>query len=385
MAQKLYEENNIQAIANAIRGKNGLTNTYKTSEMAAAITAIPSGGGDLPEELYKYTGNLTNKFAYGAWDWVISKYKNIITTSDVTNMNCMFFKSNVEEISFEINCKQNEVIDVTEMFDEAKKLKTLPKINNCKIRTISSFFNNCYCLREIPDNYIDQFDWSYFISQTSQWDGGRSPYLISNCYSLRKFPLRLFQKVCSAEHGARDGYPFYGSGSCCAMDEVESIPVITNKTFTSNLFWNFLSRFSRVKSITFETNDGIPKIVQWKSSILDLSDCVGYASYTGSILNYNSGITADKQVKDDATYQALKNDPDWFTIKVEYSRYNHDSAVATINSLPDTSAYLASAGGTNTIKFKGAAGSATDGGAINTLTQEEIAVATAKGWSVTLS
>ena len=69
---------------------------------------------------------------------------------------------------------------------------------------------------------------------------------------------------------------------------------------------------------------------------------------------------------------------------VPYSRYNHDSAVETINSLPDTSEYLAANGGTNTIKFKGAAGSKTDGGAINTLTEEEIAVAAAKGWTVTL-
>jgi hypothetical protein len=64
---------------------------------------------------------------------------------------------------------------------------------------------------------------------------------------------------------------------------------------------------------------------------------------------------------------------------IEYSRYNHDSAVETINSLPDVSA-----GSGNTIKFEGAAGSLTDGGAINTLTEEEIAVATAKGWTVTL-
>lgn len=49
MAQKLYEESNIQAIANAIRGKNGLTTTYKVSEMAAAITAI-EGGGSTPIE-----------------------------------------------------------------------------------------------------------------------------------------------------------------------------------------------------------------------------------------------------------------------------------------------------------------------------------------------
>ena len=103
-----------------------------------------------------------------------------------------------------------------------------------------------------------------------------------------------------------------------------------------------------------------------------------------AITSFNSGITADKEVTDATTYAALKNDPDWFTCDVAYSRYNHDSAVATINSLPDTSAYLAANGGNNTIMFTGAAGSATDGGAINTLTQEEIAVATAKGWTVTL-
>ena len=33
-------------IANAIRGKNGETTTYKPNEMAAAISAISSGGGD---------------------------------------------------------------------------------------------------------------------------------------------------------------------------------------------------------------------------------------------------------------------------------------------------------------------------------------------------
>jgi hypothetical protein len=49
-------------------------------------------------------------------------------------------------------------------------------------------------------------------------------------------------------------------------------------------------------------------------------------------------------------------------------------------SLPDTSTY-----GSNTIKFKGASGALTDGGAINTLTEEEIAVAAAKGWTVALS
>ena len=50
MANVIINDTNLTNIANAIRGKNGETTTYKPSEMAAAITAIPSGGGDLPEE-----------------------------------------------------------------------------------------------------------------------------------------------------------------------------------------------------------------------------------------------------------------------------------------------------------------------------------------------
>lgn len=40
MAKKLYEEASVQAIANAIRAKNGEKTTYKIGEMAAAIAAI---------------------------------------------------------------------------------------------------------------------------------------------------------------------------------------------------------------------------------------------------------------------------------------------------------------------------------------------------------
>lgn len=44
MSKKLYEESYIQDIADAIREKNGSTETYKVSEMAEAIENIPSGG-----------------------------------------------------------------------------------------------------------------------------------------------------------------------------------------------------------------------------------------------------------------------------------------------------------------------------------------------------
>ena len=45
MAKKLYPEENIQAIASAIRAKNGSSDTYTIGEMAQAIEDIPSGDG----------------------------------------------------------------------------------------------------------------------------------------------------------------------------------------------------------------------------------------------------------------------------------------------------------------------------------------------------
>ena len=44
MANKLYNDTSVKAIADAIRAKNGTTNTYNIGEMATAITNIPTGG-----------------------------------------------------------------------------------------------------------------------------------------------------------------------------------------------------------------------------------------------------------------------------------------------------------------------------------------------------
>lgn len=46
MGLKLYEETSVQAIANAIRAKNGSSDTYTISEMSTAIANIPSGSGE---------------------------------------------------------------------------------------------------------------------------------------------------------------------------------------------------------------------------------------------------------------------------------------------------------------------------------------------------
>lgn len=60
MANKLYDEASVQAIANAIRAKNGSTETYTIAEMAPAIQALTIGGGGLSIDGFALAGG---KFA----------------------------------------------------------------------------------------------------------------------------------------------------------------------------------------------------------------------------------------------------------------------------------------------------------------------------------
>ena len=386
MSKVLVNESSLTGIADAIRGKNGSTDTYKPSEMAAAITAISGGGGgyDIPDEAFVISGDCSYRFANNGWNWFIENYGNKITTKDIISGYNMFSNSgDLEAIPFDFDLKFDSYYSYNpydSMFQNCRKLKTIGKLIYIYPGSISKMFYECYNLRYLPEFVSPNF------SRINTYAYANASSMLYGCYSLRTISEDLLNQI----YGIWTSYSytfFYNVfNSCYTLDEVRGLNPQT-ATMTSNMFATTFYYCSRLKNIIFALQDnGTQYVVNWKNQTMDLSKYVGYTDnqYIGHILNYNSGITADKQVTDDATYQALKDDPDWFTCNVAYSRYNHDSAVATINSLPDTSAYLASAGGTNTIKFKGESGSATDGGAINTLTEEEIAVATAKGWTVTL-
>lgn len=389
MSKVFIEESTLTSIGDAIRAKTGKSDLISPGAMPTEIESIETGGGGLPEEALNITGDCRYRFASGGWDWFIKDYGSRVKTSDITNIDYMFIDSNTENIPFDLNIKNGaSLTSINNLFGGCKKLKSIPKING-KPKITSSLayvFSICHNLRYIPDDFADWFDWSAIENSTSTYAGAMNNF-VSNCYSLRSIPMDIFNHV-NPNISSYTSIYFYGCFSnCYCLDELVGLPMKYTSTWTSNAFNGSFGGDYRLKNITFAMPDGLPVVAKWKNQTINLSNYIGYyGTLTNtSIIGYNSGITADKEVKDDATYQALKNDPDWFTKKYEYSRYNHDSAVATINSLPDTSAYLATAGGTNTIKFKGAAGSKTDGGAINTLTEEEIAVATAKGWTVTLA
>lgn len=380
MAIKTINDTHLTSIANAIRSKNGETSGYTPADMPAAIGRIPTGGAGIPSEAFTISGDCRFRFANGGWDWFIENYGNQITTSNITDATNIFYYSNVETIPFTINLSTSGC-DCGTMFETCRNLKTLPEVSG-KPNGFSKIFSNCHRIRQIPDSW-GNLDFSKIPTISYANISSNFNY----CFSLRQIPASLLSNLHN-DKATGVYYKLYYGGfdRCYSLDEILNLPV-DGATVTSNMFSATFERCNRLKDITFATDNGTPYTANWKTQTIDLNLGIGYNLGSGDqmyILNYNSGITKDKEVTDDITYQALKNDPDWWTINRSYSRYNHDSAVATINSLPDTSAYLATAGGTNTIKFRGDSGSATDGGAINTLTEEEIAVAAAKGWTVTL-
>lgn len=369
--------------------KNGNSFGYTPQEMIDIVNAIAPT--PTPEEL-TVTGNCSFRFAHGGWDWFIEKYGNLITTKNITTARSMFNDISVKKIPFEINFDSSTNMNASNMFSGSSKLIEMPILNGFKPVNLDYMFNACSYFIEFPEDYATNWDWSYLNSTTSGYSGS-AQYMFSNCLSLRKLPMAVFA---GGNPYATYSYSIFSNmaNGCQLLDEIIDLPnphykATYNQTGYANVFNATIKNCFRLKNFTFAKMEPM----NWAQQELDFSANTGWASRMpiGIYKSYNHGefkpghITEDKEVKDDATYQALKNDPDWFTQNVAYSRYNHDSAVATINSLPDCSAYQTSGGGkANTIKFKGVAGELTDGGAINTLTEEEIAVAAAKGWTVSL-
>ena len=379
--------------------ENGEPYKYSPAEMIEEINNL----NVIPKSQFNLTGDCAYKFAYNANNWIIELYGNKIQTNDITNANYFFYNSDkLQEIPFDINFKltSNLATIFNKTFDGTNLLKKYPNIyiksNNVPRFVFGEganpekniFWNEDtqlsgfaydgfekYPFDTEPTWIFDECDWSGPYNNNTTF-GTLLPVNWNGSYYIKELPS--FPKFYNLGGSGVYYTPWYqlNLANCYNLKGI-ILPRPGPQTLTSSP-----SGFTKINTVmTFKylkfdiQEDGSVYTAQWKNTTFDLSDEVGYVSATYN----NSYLDSSKRVKDDITYQALKNDDEYWTNDIKYSGYNHDSAVETINTLPDTSAY-----GTNTIKFKGSAGSATDGGAINTLTEEEIAVATVKGWTVSL-
>ena len=385
MANVIINDTNLVNIANAIREKNGLTDTYKPSEMAGAILAIQGGGGGGDFEWPTTLDMDTSPNYQGSFDWLWLQCKSPIRIHVGASAQNAFSNSTIEDASnITIYLDANGTGTHNYCLAENKAMKKLPKVHFKQGLTSNNntyFFQNCYQLAEIDENIFMQktladgvFTPTGTLAISNQC---RLNYMFSGCYSLRELPILH-------DGTQRAGYNNYGYQNlftyCYSLNKITNIPVLSY-AYSSNQFSSAFAYCCRVNKITFETHaDGTPYTANWSKQTIDLSSYVGYTNSASRITDYNSGLDASTLINRLDQWNERKDNPDAWCLcdSGEWSLYNHDSAVETIKSLPDCSA-----GSGNTIVFLGNSAIST-GNPISKLTEEEIAVATAKGWTVTL-
>ncbi len=150
MAKKLYEESNIQAIADAIREKNGTTDTYKVSEMANAIREIEAGVADprvkglIERTLTEISDDSIEMIGYYAFAYC----QKLVTANfpNATSIGGYAFYSSRIGINDTLNFPNVTSIGTYAFYGCNK----LPKINLPSVTSIgSSAFNGCSVLSKV--------------------------------------------------------------------------------------------------------------------------------------------------------------------------------------------------------------------------------------------
>ena len=362
--------------------------TVSPSTLASGITAHDKSGniitgtaltGFTADDL-KFSGNLTLFNVDGRFDRIINKYFDSVKLGgwtesgidyNVTRLSSAFDNSSLSAIPpISIRGKVN----VNRAFSGCINLTQLPTFiqytPSAKIVELVYMFNDCASITNIPSAYLSSI--IGYDSNTSNSTIG----LFQNCLSLKEM---LDTVICT--NSIEFSHMFE---NCCQLNKIVGL-IMPNTEFVSNKFTDMFKNCVMMSKLTFSGSGNY----QWKSQTIDFTTC-GYDTTTNHTYSTTMGgkeFTFDsaKQVTDASTYNQLKDTADWWTADVAYSKYDRQSAIATIKSLPDTKNYLSSNGGTNTIKFKKNAGSAKgDNYNMSKLSASEIAVATAKGWTVSL-
>lgn len=166
---KLYDDTNIKAIADAIRAKNGTSDTYKVSEMAQAIAEIHASGGTaeggiidgsvvsvdndrvtfVREEAFYYCEDLRSVNLPNVTDIDDSAFEGCSALEEVN-------VPKLQTVGYSAfgGCEELVSIDLPEvtMIEEYAfdTCTALTNINMPKVETIASkAFQDCYALKKI--------------------------------------------------------------------------------------------------------------------------------------------------------------------------------------------------------------------------------------------
>ena len=186
--QVLVNEDTLTTMADSIRLKLGEeTNPnaagftkYTPMELANKIAnEMPLAKDAIPNSAKHLTGNCTNLFASGNWDWFIEQCGEDITTEGITYTDHMFNESKVKSIPFDLNCADGCFVSQT--FQNCRNLEHLPNITGRELKNFYYFIGGCNRIREIPEQWATGIDWDY-INTGNQWFYSRIAEFFRDCY-----------------------------------------------------------------------------------------------------------------------------------------------------------------------------------------------------------
>ena len=374
MADYLIKDTTLTNIADAIRAKKSSTDTYTPAEMATAISSIETGGGGGPTaEDLTFTGDLTKFNYYGRMSKLIKKYGSLMSFNDVTNLESAFMGNdplNSDYSNWTINLSKCILL---KCFMSHDTITGFPKFQGTVI-SLNSLFWLGDSIESIPDDLFSAVTEFSYKEAESDYSG-----IFSGCKALKKVPLWFGNMTFTTKAGSITSYSsvYYNTFFNCYKLKELILPIIPSPAnLNSNCFYNTFTNVRSMRKFVFAPPPAGNEAVLWTHQTINLADT--NCGYSSSAVQMTGNI-----ISDDETYNLYKNDPDAWADKLEYSFYNHNSALETIRSLPYAQFFdTPQSSLQNVIRFYGKSGEKTDGGAINTLTTEEIAIATNKGWTV---
>ena len=347
----------------------GITAHDKSGELITGT--MESGSDDLlfsgDLQYYDYCGGLDN--------FITQNYSRIKLGNEnnpITDLSQGFTKCSLTTLPTPIYLGSS--IKIYGLFNGAENLITVPTLifpsSTQEVSNVgwNSMFKDCYSLESIPVNYLS------LINDTNH----SVLNMFQNCYSLKTM---LDSNITLKKNNLVSMFD-----NCYSLKSINlSLSNYEEYNYepTVNVFDQTFNKCYSLSSITFNCSGGF----HWGNAILQLYQ-VGWLNYLTGYNGYwlTKVLDETKCVSDDITYNNLKDTDDWWAGDYKYSKYDRQSAIATFNSLPDTSAYLDTQTNiTNTIMLRAGAGSGKgDLYNMDNLTAEEIAVATAKGWTVSI-
>ena len=361
MGKVLIEEENLTNIANSIRSKTGSSELMTPGEMSGNIETI-----DGVSDYFKDTISGTTSSSGGTFSQTILKlpaFKN-----EGTSCGYLFNGlTNLKEVDLR-NFNTENVTYMENMFSGCKSLENidLSNIVTDNVTSMRYLFNNCESLKELNVNHFNTLNANDYTSvfascksltslDISNWDSLKPSTFqgtFSNCTNLETLDISGFS------HDPNKTISFNLTfQNCSKLKTVNWGNLFSYRGLAFGSTFHGCSSLETLPPINMESATRVDNIVYGCTALKNLSGFINLGkAYTKTTVNYQQ-CTLNL-----ATCTAL----------------THDSLMNVINNLYDLNlSYDVANGGT--LYTQSLVLGATN---LAKLTDEEIAIATAKGWTV---